>query len=221
MQQPLLTRIEALAQADGLTILGGFHTAETDHDLPRDMQTVLLLGPAAPGFWDVFTAAPEYADGAPDPMNRWSERVIGGLAQQFAAMALFPFGGPPYRPFIAWALKSGSAWSSPVGLLVHHTAGLMVSYRGALALHDKIDLPAPPRSPCLTCDSQPCRSACPVGALGHGDYDVPRCKEFLETPPGLDCMTQGCATRRACPVSQSYPRQPAQSAFHMKAFHPK
>lgn len=216
----MLARTEALAHAAGLTVLGGFHPDATDSDLPKGTRTLLLLGPDEPAFWDIFTASPEHADALPDPMDRWSRRVIGRIACDLSAKALFPFGGPPYRPFLAWAMRSGSAWSSPVGLLVHHKAGLMVPFRGALALRDTISLPAPPTSPCLACDSKPCRTACPVGALGAGGYDVPRCKDFLSTEPGADCMTQGCAVRRACPLSQSYPRRPEQSAFHMRAFHP-
>jgi epoxyqueuosine reductase len=53
------------------------------------------------------------------------------MACDLGAKALFPFGGPPWHPFIAWAKRSGRAWESPVGFLVHDQAGLMVSYRAA------------------------------------------------------------------------------------------
>jgi hypothetical protein len=66
------------------------------------------------------------------------------MACDLGAKALFPFTGPPWHPFIAWARRSGRAWESPVGFLVHDRAGLMVSYRGALALSHRIDLPATP-----------------------------------------------------------------------------
>jgi hypothetical protein len=83
-----------------------------------------------------------------------------------------------------------------------------------------MDLPETGESPCATCPDQPCRSACPVAALSPERYDTATCHGFLETAPGKDCMTQGCAARRACPVSASYGRLPEQSHFHMKAFHP-
>ena len=136
-----LDRIARAAGAHHLAVLG----TVSGGDRPPGVATLVLLGPREPGFWTAFTAAPEYGDGAPDPLDRWSSRVIGDLAQALDATAYFPFGGPPYQPFIAWAQASGRAHVSPVGLLVHDTAGLMVSYRGALGFADSID--APPRRP--------------------------------------------------------------------------
>jgi hypothetical protein len=138
----------------------------------------------------------------------------------FGGQALFPFGDPPYRPFYRWALRTGRAWPSPVTLLVHETAGLMVSYRGAIALAERLDLPAAPHeSPCDSCADRPCLGACPAGALTARGYDVPACHAFLDTGPGADCLSSGCALRRACPLSQAYGRLPEQSAYHMRLFH--
>ena len=180
--------------------------------------TLVLLG-AGPEFWPVFTASPEYADGAPNPIDRWSRRVIGALVP--GVPAVFPFDGPPYAPFLAWARASGAAWDSPVGMLVHAEAGLMISYRGAVIFRG--ELPLPPRkaaAPCAAC-AAPCTTACPVDALSAArGYDVAACHAFLDTADGQDCLTLGCRARRACPVSQNFGRDPAQSAFHMKAFHP-
>jgi hypothetical protein len=141
-----------------LEVFGAFHPGPGD-GAPAGTQTLLLLGPSEPGFWDHVTATPEFTDGRPDPLDRWSRRVIGHLACDLGAKALFPFAGPPWPPFIAWARRSGRAWASPVGFLVHDRAGLMVSYRGALALKRRIDLPAPPEaSPC-----EGCARPCPTG----------------------------------------------------------
>jgi epoxyqueuosine reductase len=201
--------------AHHLTVLGGFH-ATPDDALPKGTRTLLMIGPAA-GFWPHMTTAPEW-DGAPDPVDRWSRRVIGQLACDLGAKALFPFGGPPHHPFYRWALRTGRIWDSPVRLLVHHTQGLMVSFRGALALKTRVDLPPAPARPCDAC-MQPCLTACPVGALTAAGYALPACHAYLDTPPGQDCMGRGCAVRRACPVSQSYARMPEQSAYHMGQFH--
>lgn len=215
---PTYATIAAQAAEHRLAIFGAFHAEDTD-GAPKGTQTVLLLGPSEPGFWAHITASPEFQDGTPDPIDRWSRRVIGRMACAFGAKALFPFGGPPWHPFIAWAKRSGRAWESPVGFLVHDVAGLMVSYRGALALKDKIDVPAlPSDQPCITCDA-PCLSACPVGALGGAGYDTDACHSYLNTDPGADCLSRGCQVRRSCPVSQSYGRLEAQSAFHMSHFH--
>ncbi|MFV2051745.1 ferredoxin [Aliiroseovarius sp. YM-037] len=212
------TALEKAARDRALDIFGAFHPNAEDM-VPGGTGAVLLLGPQEPGFWATFTASPEYQDSAPDPLDRWSKRVIGALASDLNATAVFPSDGPPYPPFYRWAVRSGRAWASPVTLLVQDRAGLMVSYRAALMLPERIDLPSSDPAPCTTCNTKPCLTACPVGALTGDGYDLPACHAFLDTPKGSDCMTNGCAVRRACPVSQTYGRVPEQSAFHMKAFH--
>lgn len=203
-----------LARAHHLTLSGALHL--TPGEVPGH-QTLVLISPAEPGFWAHFTATPEYLDGARDPMNRWSARVITAMAEALGATPLFPFSGPPWQPFTDWARRSARAWPSPVGLLVHDEAGLMISYRGALAFPDRFPLPPPGPRPCDACLDQPCRSACPVEALIPEAYNVPACKSDLDRP-GNDCRARGCAVRRACPLSQSYGRLEAQSAFHMGYF---
>lgn len=191
-------------------VAGAFH--------PEDGGTLVLLGAAA-GFWDILQSAPEF--GGDDPVDRYSERVVSAMAAEFGAEAVFPFGGPPYAPFIGWALQSGRAWQSPVGMLIHDAAGLMISYRGALRFGETLPLQEVAGiAPCETCVDRPCLGACPVDALSaERGYDVPACHAFLDTGPGSDCMTRGCKARRACPVSRRFGRDPAQSAHHMRAFH--
>lgn len=209
-----LAGIEAACAAHRLAVFGGFHPDPAE-GLGR---TLLMLGPAEPGFWPHVTAEPEFADGAADPLDRWSARVIGALAESLGGTAFFPFGGPPFCPFYAWALRTGRAWASPVNFLVHDVAGLLVSYRGALALPDRLPLPVPSENPCIGC-AAPCRTACPVGALGPAGYDVPACHAHLSRPEGRDCLTGGCRVRTTCPVSRGYARLPEQSAYHMRLFH--
>lgn len=216
MPGPGLGAVDARVARDGLAVLGAFHPGPADGASPGT-GTLVLLGPAPGGFWPAFAGSAEYRDGRRDPLDRWSARVIGAIATELAAEARFPFGGPPFAPFLAWARRSGSAWSSPVGLLGHARLGLFVSYRGALLLADRLALDPAPERPCDAC-AAPCLDACPAGALGAGGYDVAACHGFLDTPAGADCLLRGCAVRRACPVRDGV--QPvAQTAFHMTAFH--
>lgn len=214
-----LAEIAAASDVHALEVLGGFHAAAADtEDLPKGTKTLLLLGPREPGFWAHLTAQPEWQDQHPDPIDRWSRRVIGRMACDLGGKAIFPFGGPPYHPFYRWAERSGRCWPSPVRLLVHGTQGLMVSFRGALALKDEIDLPPTLARPCDTC-AAPCLTACPAGALAQDRYDVPACHTHLDQPEDQLCLSGGCLVRRACPVSQGYARLPEQSAWHMSRFH--
>lgn len=210
--------LQAAARAAGLALRGAFHPGPRDA-APAGSGTLVLLGPDEPRFWPPFTRSPEYLDGAPDPLDRWSKRVAGELAAAFGGEAVFPYDGPPYAPFLHWAARGGQAWVSPVGLLVDAQAGLWISYRAALALPALLDLPPAPEPVCDTCADRPCAGACPVGALAPGGgYDVAACKAHLATPEGADCRQEGCRVRRACPVSARFGREPAQSAFHMRAF---
>jgi epoxyqueuosine reductase len=212
-----LDQIVDLAQPHALAVMGAFHKGVAP--LPDGVETLVMLGPSEPGFWGSFTQSPEYRDNLPDPMDRWSRRVIDGLAQSLDAQAFYPFATTPAHPFYTWAKATGRAWSSPVQFLVHDVAGLWLSYRGALGFATRLDLPpAPAHSPCTNCE-QPCATACPVGALSLSGYDVPACHAYLDQPKGQTCMTRGCAVRAACPVSRAYGRSPEQSAFHMRQFH--
>ena len=210
----LAPRLAAL----GLEVLG---TAPPDPDFtPPGTRAIALIGPMGGAvWWDIVTASPEWQDGTPDPIDRWSRRVLTGLAAEIGATALFPFGGPPWLPFQRWALESGRAWQSPVMLLVHATSGLWVSFRGALALPFALET-GPLPNPCQTCADKPCLTACPAGALTDAGYDVPACHAFLDSAPGQTCIGMGCRVRAACPVSVRHARLPAQSAHHMSRFHP-
>ncbi len=214
-----LAAIAALAAPHRLALFGAFHPEPGD-GLPPGFGTLLLFGPDEPGFWPHLTAQPEWQDGTADPVDRWSRRTIGRMACDLGGKAFFPFGGPPHQPFYAWALRSGRAFASPVTLLVHDRAGLFVSYRGAIALGERLALPATGASPCDGCAARPCLGACPAGALTGRGYDVPACHGFLDRAAGNNCLTDGCVTRRACPLSQAYGRLAEQSAYHMRLFHP-
>ena len=210
--------LEKAAQNAGLITMGAAHI-QSQTGVADDPATVVLVGTGA-GFWPIFSTSAEGQDGNPHPVDRWSKRVVGALADRFDATTAYPSDGPPYPPFISWALKTDRFFLSPVGMMVHDTVGLMISIRGALLFDTELEIPSvAPSSPCPSCDA-PCTTACPVGALSDAPYDVAACHSHLNTPEGQSCMSQGCHARRACPVSAGAARTHAQSALHMKAFHP-
>jgi len=177
--------------------------------------TLVLLGPHEPNYWPVVCESPEWKDKAPDPVDRWSKRVIDTLATQLNATAYFPFGADP-SPFLIWAQQSDRAWQSPIGMVVQSEAGLLVSYRGALEFDYKINAPTAD-NPCPNCH-QTCKIACPVNALGKYTYDVEACQGYIREDPNQHCFSGVCLARRACPISASLPRLPEHSSYHMKAF---
>jgi hypothetical protein len=187
----------------------------------RPTATLLLAGTIGSSWWDAFAGAPEAADGRPDPLDRWTRRLLAGLAAGCGAVALFPFGGPPYLPFQRWARRAEPVAPSPLGVLIHPDFGLWHAYRGALAFAERLALaPAERRaSPCDGCAARPCLAACPVGAFAATGYDVAACVAHLGGGRGGACLSLGCQARLACPVGAEHRYAPPAAAFHMAAFH--
>jgi epoxyqueuosine reductase len=209
--------LHSLLDAEGLVALGTL-PPDPAH-CPHSAVSLVLVGPQGGArFWQIITASAEWADGAADPLDRWSKRVLGGIAAGFDGAAIFPSDGPPWPPFLTWAQQTGRAWASPVGMLVHAQAGLWLSFRGALALPFAVVLDPLP-NPCTTCQTRPCLNACPAGALTSAGYNVPACHAWLDTAPGETCLSEGCQLRAACPASKSHARSHQQSAYHMGQFH--
>ena len=199
----------------GLIILGELEVADTD-PVPIEAQSILLLGPDEPNFWEIFKESEEFNDLEANPLDRWSKRVIDNIAGHNKCTALYPFGGEPYKPFFSWALRSGSVWSSPVHLAVHKDKGLFVSFRGALAINQSKKINQSFENPCTKCPA-PCLSACPVDAFTEVGYDVVTCKDHISSLDSSNCKSLGCNTRRACPVGANL-RSFEQSSFHMEKF---
>ena len=218
-----MASIADLLASQGLACRGAFHPEPADQvpALPSGapVATLVLAGFVGGEGWRAFAASAEANDGAANPLDRWSRRIIDGIAASLHSVALYPFGAPPL-PFQRWARKAEPVHPSPLGMLIHPDWGLWHSYRGALAFHERLDLPPPDRrpSPCDACAAKPCLSTCPVGAFAPGRYDVAACIAHIDAPAGRDCLDLGCRARRACPVGATHPYAAEQAAFHMSAF---
>lgn len=196
----------------GLIPRGGFHPDAND-DISA--ATVVLIGNAGTGLWQSFSGSKN----SQDPLDDWCRAVLQPFAHNLGVDILFPFDGPPYYPFISWAKRAEGLSSSPIGPLIHPCYGLWHAYRGALLFPYVLEVPVPlSTNPCESCSDKPCLVTCPVGALGVDGYKVSTCVGHIKTPPGDDCLGQGCRARRVCPVGQEYLYAPEQAAFHMEAF---
>jgi hypothetical protein len=210
-------------QASGLACRGGFHPVFEDgvpeHSGGRPAATLILLGFTGRGQWPAFASSPEYRDGEAHPLDRWSMRLIGELAQRFGARELYPMTGPPWWPFQRWARRAEALHSSPLGILIHPEFGLWHAYRGALVFAARFALPEPRRwpSPCERCADKPCLRSCPVGAIGAGTFDRAACAAHVASAAGTECRSAGCLARRSCPVGAAHRYGPEQAAFHMRA----
>lgn len=156
----------------------------------------------------------------PDPMDRWSKRVVDPIAATLGARAAYP-SDKPYLPFQRWAMRAEDVHPSPLGMLIHPVHGLWHAYRAVLLL-DRAVSGAPARSgapsPCDSCTAKPCLSACPVDAFAGTSYDVAACAGHLRADTDPRCRSLGCRARDACPIGRDSRYGEAQIRFHMRAF---
>lgn len=210
----MLAALSASLSSHGLILRGGFYPDPGEPGLDS-VGTVLLVGNAGGAMWEAF--AP-HIDGKPDPLDRWTRRVVEPIAALFGATAAYPFGEPP-RPFQRWAVRAETLAVSPLGILIHPEYGLWHAWRAALFFPGRLPVPARPdaASPCESCTEKPCLSACPVRAFTGENYDVAACAAHLGTPAAT-CSAIGCHARNACPVGAAWRYPEAQIRFHMAAF---
>ena len=241
---------EALAPY-GLRVRGGL-IPQTSDGLPllpesRGAAVIWMVGQVGSECWKAFSSSSFFADGQPDPMDRWSKSIGNALALQWGGIALYPSDGPPYFPFQQWAERAAPVRVSPLMLQIDPEYGLWHAYRFALllpAMHG-VDMQALGKSAkladsqaqaqaqaqahtdadvdvdvdvCLACDGQPCLSACPVDAFAGATLEVAACAAYLHSPKGIDCTQAGCQARRACPVGTAFKYAPEHAKFHMAAF---
>ncbi len=214
------------AQEVGLLVRGGFTVTPAD-DVPEMSDgsaaaSLLLLGNVGSSLWPSFSISREYDDGEANPLDRWSRRVGDSLAMELDAAAYYPFGGPPYQPFIRWAQKAEQMRASKIGLLLHPEFGLWHAYRLALvfpmAFEELQATHSEQHHACDGCSAQPCLSACPVDAFSDAGYDVVRCIQYLDQHSDASCHQQGCQARMSCPEGEQYRYEQAHAAFHMRQF---
>lgn len=228
MSRSLLERVLA---EHGLRLRGGWIPTPQDGlpALPAGaaVAVVWMVGQVGSECWSAFSGSGFFADGLPDPMDRWSRSIGDALAQRLGGVAIYPSDGPPYAPFQQWARRAEPLHTSPLLLQMHPHYGLWHASRFALALpilgpQDAATIaqgPSPaPVELCLSCDGQPCLSACPVQAFTPNGYDVARCAAQLHADADQPCMQQGCLARRACPVGIAFRYVRPHAAFHMAAF---
>ena len=215
--------VEAAVAAAGLVARGVVRLGPADAvaALPDGQPAVsaLVVGWRGRLGWAAFAPSPERADRAPDPLDRWSRRVIGAIAERFGGRAVFPFEGPPWVPFQRWGARAEGLAVSPLGLSIDREVGLWHAFRGALVFAEDLGAEAAPQaSPCASCGPRSCLVACPASAFDGTGFAAARCRAFLESHAGGLCRTDGCRARDACPVGRAHRYAPDQIRFLMSAF---
>ncbi len=204
----------------GMVTRGGFATGPHDTLTMPDGQAVrcvVVVGNVGTTMWPHFRAEqPAEAH----PLDTWTRATLGPIAATMGAAFVHP-SDEPFQPFQRWAQRADDVWQSPIGLLIHGEYGLWHAYRGALLFSEMVTgIPTigDAVSPCLSCADQPCLSTCPVDAFTPGGYDAAACAVHVRAGADPDCLHDGCAARRACPVGVALVYGADQMEFHMRAF---
>lgn len=187
-------------------------------------RAALVVGSGGPTFFDRFAReAPEAHDGAPNPLDRFTARVVvAAVAGALSPLAVthaayFPFtGSAPLIPFQRLGRAAGLGGPGPLGLQIHPVFGAWWAYR-ALVVVDR-ELPTAPAlgDGCAGCDA-PCVAACPAGAVAVTGFDVPACHARRLS---VDACRLSCAARIACVRGPEHRYSDGQLAFHMAASMP-
>jgi ferredoxin len=183
----------------------------------------LIVGSGGPAFFDRFDGGPEATDNAPDPLDRYTERVIrravGAALDPGGSVHVvhFPFGVRPLIPFQRLGRGAGLGGPGPLGLQIHPTFGPWWAYRALIVLDRPLPAAAPPGDGCAGCDA-PCVGACPAGAVARGGFDIVACqaRRLVAEPCRLSCVA-----RITCVRGPEHRYRDEELAFHMRASMPR
>ena len=201
-----------------------------------------LLGEGAPGAGDPvgaiivasggralfqrFRAAPEAADGARNPLDRFTRAAVDAAAVETLGAAgvayrtYFPFTeSVPALPFQRLGRAAGLGGPGPLGLQIHPELGPWWAYRALIALAgDWSDVVPATRlgDGCAGCPA-PCVAACPAGAVRLTGFSVADCHARRRTAPACHLS---CDARLRCIRGVEHRYAEEQLAFHMAASMP-
>jgi epoxyqueuosine reductase QueG len=192
-------------------------------------RAALIVGSGGPYFFERFLAAPEAGDGAANPLDRFTARIVAGLAEEALAplgvahAVHFPFlqiasaGRAPIIPFQRLGRAAGLGGPGPLGLQIHPDYGPWWAYRALIVIDRELAPLPPPGDGCADCPA-PCVAACPAGAVRRAGFDVPSChaRRLSAEPCRLSC-----AARIACVRGPQHRYSDRQLAFHMAASLPR
>lgn len=232
----MLIELNNYLSEQGLILRGGFNLNNDEFkdfsERTISARSLILIGVAGSSFWPKFEASSEYhsyLQGEANPLDRWSQRHGDKLAATFSGLAVYPFQGPPYYPFIQWAKRCETVHSSKMGFSIHPEFGLWHAFRFALLLpnsYAELDEQLQSNSfqiktenQCDTCIDSPCLNTCPVNAYTDSGFDPDVCFNYLDQNKNSVCRTHGCIARRSCPEGVNYRYVPQHAEFHMTAFY--
>lgn len=216
-----LTRVWVVSRSDVDSAFAGKTTAVRPDAFHPNFRVVLLLASPGRPFWERFRrAVPQLETAGPDPLDRYSEEVVEGLADRLrkqdpTALTVYPFRHE--RQLLGFShLAGGAPWtaSAPFGMTIDPRFGPWFVWRGAiLTALDWPPSPMPQAPACEACPA-PCVAACPSGAVALSGFLWETCADFRLNAP---TCRETCLARIACPVGSRYRYRPEQIRYHYGA----
>jgi hypothetical protein len=225
--EPLRLALEGL----GLNVLLPLDAAAFDaaaaplrlEALLPEARGALIVGSGGRAFFDGFSRSAESADGARNPLDRYTARVVADAASRALVgsgarhAVAYPFGTTPVIPFQRLGRAAGLGGPGPLALQIHPVFGPWWAYRAIVVLDQPVAPEPPPGDGCSGCPA-PCVAACPAGAVNRAGFDIVACHARRLTAAAC---AESCASRIACIRGPEHRYRDEQLAFHMRASMPR
>ena len=175
----------------------------------KSYRQLILLGHAGTALWRAVKAAGMNSE---HPIDDFTIKIFGQWAAEHMAGRDYQIVYPGDTPIGLQALGKLAGWhhDSPLMVGINDRWGTWFAYRAAV-LADSDFAPTQKmisHSPCPSCASRPCVSACPAGALDGEEFSLPKCIDYRRQPSS-PCQ-QTCLARLACPVASEHRYSSAQ-----------
>lgn len=177
---------------------------------------LILIAHAGTTFWQALN---QNRPQTPDPVDTFTRNTVDTVFKQALQSRRYDILYPGKLPLDLQALGALAGWHhpSPFWVGVNSCYGSWFAYR-ALILADSDFVPTSPwkePSPCASCATKPCISACPAQAMQAGHLNLERCLNHRRQPES-SCRYQ-CVARNACPIGREHRYDTAQMQHHYAA----
>lgn len=197
----------------GLNLLAIFNLAELPESMGASLTAIapdlacyrqlILVGHGGRRLWEALQAAGPEGE---HPIDTFTERTVRRWLTEEAPGCRMEFLYPGDRPIGLQSLGKAAGWHHPSPFMVGvcDPWGSWYAYRAAVLADTDFPATAPEswQSPCLTCTTQPCISACPADALGEAAFRLERCATHRKAEASSCAAT--CLARVACPVGREH-----------------
>jgi hypothetical protein len=179
-----------------------------------DYRRLVLVGHGGRRMWE---ALRKKAIETPDPVDRFSTSLTSTFIRDYLGNepVLWLYPNTAYLvPLQSLGEAAGWSFPCPLGSGISPIYGVWFAYRAAFLID--ADLPlvheAPAASPCDTCTTRPCITACPAGAVKPDAFDISSCARQRLSPESL--CAHRCLARLACPICPEHRYTPSQIQYH-------